>query len=174
MIVWLIGLSGAGKTTIGRRMYEKIKPEVPNATFLDGDMLRDVWGDSLGHTIAARNVNAHRISNLCLMLDKQGIHVIATVLSIFPEWQAWNRQNFHHYFEVYLDAPMDLLRSRDSKGLYAGAEAGNIKNVVGVDLPFPPPVAPDMTLSKDILVQSPDAISDMIIEALPPGLGTAR
>tara|TARA_B100000686_G_C16258385_1_gene697969 strand:- start:215 stop:679 length:465 start_codon:yes stop_codon:yes gene_type:complete len=152
-------------------MYEKVKPEISNLIFLDGDILRDVWGDSLGHTIEARNVNAHRISNLCLMLDKQGIHVIGAVLSIFPEWQSWNRQNFSQYFEVYLDAPMDLLRSRDSKGLYAGAEAGNIENVVGVDLPFPPPVSPDMTLGKDILSQSPDLISDMIIKALPPGLG---
>ena len=174
MIIWLIGLSGAGKTTIGRCLYKRIKSENSNLVFLDGDILRDVWGDSLGHTIAGRNVNAHRISNLCLMLDKQGIHVVAAVLSMFPEWQAWNRQSFSQYFEVYLDAPMDLLRTRDTKGLYAGAEAGTIENVVGVDLPFPPPAAPDMTLDSDSLVQSPYEISDMIIEALPPGLGKPR
>ena len=142
--------------------------------FLDGDNLREVWGDSLGHTVAARNVNAHRISNLSLMLDQQGIHVVAAVLSMFPDWQVWNRENFSQYFEVYLDAPRDLLRERDSKGLYAGAEAGTIENVVGGDLPYPPPPAPDLTLGGDVLRQSPEAISDMIFAALPPGLGRHR
>ena len=171
MIVWLNGLLGAGKTTIGQRLFDKIRPENSNLVFLDGDNLRDVWGDSLGHTIEARNVNAHRISNLCRMLDKQGISVIAAVLSMFPDWQDWNRQNFSEYFEVFLDAPPDLLRERDSKGLYAGAEAGTIENVVGVDLPFPRPAAPDLIVGGDMLRQSPNSIADRIIEAVPRKLG---
>jgi adenylyl-sulfate kinase len=173
MIIWLIGLSGAGKTTIAQSLYEKLKPGNPDLVFLDGDNLRDVWGDSLGHTVKARNVNAHRISHLCHMLDKQGINVIAAVLSMFPEWQDWNRQNFTEYFEVYLDAPMELLRERDSKGLYAGAEAGTIDNVVGIDLPFSQPVAPELILDGDVLRQPPETIANMILKALPPKLGEA-
>jgi adenylylsulfate kinase len=108
------------------------------------------------------------------MLDKQGIHVIAAVLSMFPEWQDWNRRNFTKYFEVYLDAPLDLLRERDTKGLYAGAEAGTIENVVGIDLPFPPPVAPDLILDGEELRQSPETISNKILAILPPKLGETR
>ncbi len=174
MIIWLIGLSGAGKTTIGQCLYDKLKPGNADLVFLDGDNLRDVWGDSLGHTVEARNVNAHRISHLCHMLDKQGIHVIAAVLSMFPEWQDWNRRNFTKYFEVYLDAPLDLLRERDTKGLYAGAEAGTIENVVGIDLPFPPPVAPDLILDGEELRQLPETISNKILAILPPKLGETR
>ena len=88
MVVWLIGLSGAGKTTLGRLLHQRLAARLPNLVFLDGDDLRDVWGDNLGHSIEARRVNAHRISHLCRLLDRQGIHVIAAVLSMFPEWQA--------------------------------------------------------------------------------------
>lgn len=167
MIVWLIGLSGAGKTTIGRELYNQLSPAHPNLVFLDGDVLRDVWGDSLGHTVEARAMNAHRISHLCRMLDRQNIHVVAAVLSMFPEWQAWNRKNFSHYFEVFLDASMPLLKARDNKDIYGPAEAGKIQNVVGVDLPFPRPPEPDLVLQDDQLMSPPSPIATRILRALP-------
>ena len=172
MIVWLIGMSGAGKTTVGKLLYRRLKPTTPNLVFLDGDDLRDVWGDSLGHTVEARRTNAQRISQLCRMLDRQGIHAIATVLSIFPDWQKWNRENFSQYLQVYLDVPMDVLRERDTKDLYANAEAGRIKNVVGVDIAFPAPVGSDLIISGAEATESAEKIADRVLARLPTQLGS--
>lgn len=173
MVVWLIGLSGAGKTTVGRLLYERLKPHHPNLVFLDGDLLREVWGGNLGHTVEERGVNAHRISHLCRMLDRQDIHVIAAVLSMFPEWQAWNRRTFTSYFEAFLDVPMEVLQQRDTKHLYARATRGEIANVVGVDLPFPAPANADLVLSGDTVLEPPDHLADRIARSLPAPLGGA-
>jgi cytidine diphosphoramidate kinase len=162
MVIWLIGLSGAGKTTIGRLLYQRVRPRHDNLVFLDGDLLREVWGDRLGHTIEARRVNAHRISHLCRLLDAQGIHVIAAVLSAFPEWQAWNRANFSQYFEIFLDVPMEELRRRDTKELYAKAERGEKTDVIGVDLPFPRPLHADLVIGGAGSLAAPSEIADRI------------
>ncbi len=166
MILWLIGKSGAGKSTIAQLLYEELKPSHPNMVLLDGDILREIWGDQLGHTIEDRRINAQRISYLCKMLDQQGIHAIAAVLSIFPEWQRWNRDHFSSYYEIFLDASMETLRKRDSKGLYAKAESGKLKHVVGVDIPFPRPVNPDLTISPDEIAASPSEIAAKIVANL--------
>lgn len=168
MVIWLIGLSGAGKTTIGQRLYTLIKARHANTVYLDGDILRDVWGDRLGHTVEARCLNAHRISHLCKMLDDQGIHVVASVLSLFPEWQAWNRQTFTRYFEVFIDVPLDVLRTRDPRGLYRDRDAGQIGDVVGIDIPFPVPANADMTVNNSCHRPDPEAIADQILEAIGP------
>jgi cytidine diphosphoramidate kinase len=167
VIIWLIGLSGAGKTTIGTRLAEHLANQLPGLVYLDGDILREVWGNDLGHDIADREVNAGRASRLCRMLDRQGIHVVASVLSIFPEWQKWNRDNFTQYYEVFLDVPMEVLRARDTKGLYAAADRGEQTNVVGVDIPFPRPENPDLVLENFGATATPEAVVRRILEALP-------
>jgi adenylylsulfate kinase-like enzyme len=165
VIVWLIGLSGAGKTTVGTRLAARLRTRCPNVVYLDGDVLRDVWGDRLGHDVAGREVNAARLSHLCRMLDKQGIHVVAAVLSVFPQWRAWNRSNLSRYFEVFLDAPMDVLVERDTKGLYGKALRGHLSNVVGVDIPFPRPENSDLTLDTSGRDGTPDDLVERILAA---------
>lgn len=162
MIIWLIGLSGAGKTTIGHILYDKIKKENSNTVFLDGDILRDVWGDQLGHDIEGRRKNAERFTRLCQMLDRQGIHVVAAILSIFPEERRKNRDIFSRYFEVFIDTPMEELMRRDSKGLYAKAAAGEIQNVVGFDIPMPRVETWDMIVSAPDVLREPEYIAEEI------------
>ena len=111
-------------------------------------------------------MNAHRISHLCRLLDRQGIDVIAAVLSMFPDWQAWNRANFEHYFEVFLDVPMATLRARDNKDLYARAERGELQNVVGVDLDFPRPANPDLLIDGANALRPAATIADIIAARL--------
>lgn len=121
MVIWLIGLSGSGKTTIGKEVFRLWKKNSQQTIFLDGDEMRNIFNNenfTSDYSVKERKLNAERISRLCLWLDNYNINVVASVLSIFPEMQDWNRKNFKEYFEVYLDVPLEILIERDSKDLY--------------------------------------------------------
>jgi adenylyl-sulfate kinase len=149
MVIWIIGLSGAGKTTLAREVIRRARAKGATAVLVDGDAVRELFGNDLDFSIEGRRANARRISRLCHFLDQQGIHVVCAVLSLFPESQQWNRDNYRAYHEVFIDTPMQALQDRDSKGLYAKALRGDIQNVVGVDIPFPPPRRPDVIIHND-------------------------
>lgn len=149
MVIWFVGLSGSGKTTLGREVKRQWSAMEPNTVLLDGDELRaflqhDKSADA--YTVAGRRLNAERAAALCEMLDQQGINVVCCMLAIFPDILALNRARFKKYFEVFMDAPLEALQRRDVKGLYAAARAGCSPNVVGIDIPFPRPVSPDMVI----------------------------
>lgn len=91
MVIWLIGLSGSGKTFFGEALYMEVRKKHPNTVFLDGDMIREVMGGDLGYSMEDRKKNADRICRIGLMLEKQDIHVICAILSLFPE----SRERFH-------------------------------------------------------------------------------
>lgn len=158
MVTWMIGLSRAGKTTLSKLLYDELKPQVNNLVLLDGDIIRELFRNDVDHSIEGRRKNAERISHLSKFLSDQNIHVIAAVLSIFPEWQAWNRENIVDYQEIYIKASMEALEKRDSNGLYSQAKAGNIKNVVGVDIPFPEPKNPDLIIENNLERSNFDSI----------------
>jgi len=149
MVIWVIGLSGSGKTTLAKALYDRLKPKMPNLVRLDGDVIRALFGNDVDHTIEGRRKNAERLSHLSKFLADQGIHVIAAVLSIFPEWQKWNRANIADYAEVYLKTSLEILKKRDKNNLYLPAIQGKLKNVVGVDIPFPEPKNPDLVIDNN-------------------------
>ncbi|MDR7306043.1 adenylyl-sulfate kinase [Rhodoferax saidenbachensis] len=146
MVFWIIGLAGAGKTTIAKAVYAELKAKHPSTVLLDGDAIREIMGGDLGFTLEDRRKNGWRICRMCKYLDDQGINVVCATLSQFHEQQAWNREHLNSYYEVFVDVEMEELIRRDQKGLYSGALAGKITNVVGVDMPFPPPEFPDLVL----------------------------
>lgn len=149
VVIWIIGLSGAGKTTVGRELVRQWRLTAPNCVLLDGDELREVFGhnrDDTAYTVNGRRLNAERMTALCSLLDRQGINVVCCILSLFPEMRAGNRTRFSRYFEVFLDAPLTALRRRDPKGIYAAAESGTERNVVGVDIPFERPATSDVVI----------------------------
>lgn len=149
MVIWIIGLSGTGKTTLANLVVERIRGLNGKVVLLDGDLIRTLFGNDVDHTIEGRRRNAERLSVLSKFLADQGIHVVAAVLSIFPEWRLWNRENIPDYSEVYIKASMQTLLRRDIKNLYARAMNGEISNVVGVDIPFPEPESPDLVIEND-------------------------
>lgn len=149
MVIWLVGLSASGKTTIGRELWKQWQATEPNTVFLDGDELRAVFGASAHpepYSVEGRRANAERIAELCALLDRQGIHVVCAILSIFEDMREANRTRFSRYFEVFLDAPLETVERRDPKGLYAAARRGEMSDVVGVDIPFPTPTNPDLRI----------------------------
>ncbi|HLF18609.1 MAG TPA: adenylyl-sulfate kinase [Candidatus Omnitrophota bacterium] len=166
MVIWIIGLSGAGKTTIGRKLRDRLAAMGRPVVFFDGDIFRNIMGDDLGHTIEERKKNAQRICRFCQYLEKQGIDVVFALLSLFPESQEWNRKNLSQYFEVYLDVSMDTVMKRDPKGLYKKALAGEITHVVGVDINFEPPLHPDLVVNNDDERVDHGGIVDAIMEGL--------
>ena len=145
VVIWIIGLSGAGKTTLGREVARQWRALSPNCVLLDGDELREVFrhnATETSYTLGGRRVNADRMTALCSLLDGQGINVVCCILSIFSEMRAANRDRFSRYFEVFLDARLDALKARDTKGLYAGKS----RDVVGVDIPFERPTDSDLVI----------------------------
>ena len=101
-----------------------------------------------------------------MCIRDRGIDVVCAVLSIFPDWLAWNRNNILDYFEVYVRVPFDILLTRETKGLYRRAIAGEINNVVGVDIEFPEPIAPDLIIDNDIELTSFAEMGDKILKAV--------
>jgi len=149
MVIWLVGLSGAGKTTLGREMVRQWRQGASNVVLLDGDEVRQLFAHHSGHdpyTVEGRRINAERLVALCEMLDRQGIHVVCCVLSIFGDMRRANRNRFSRYFEIFLDASLEAVTRRDVKGLYAAAKRGEQRNVVGVDIPFERPTTSDLVI----------------------------
>ena len=150
MVIWIIGLSGAGKTTLANELVERLRNDNLKVVLLDGDIIRNLFKNDVDHTIDGRRRNAERISVLSAFLAKEGIHVVAAVLSIFPEWQDWNRKNIPDYTEIYLKVSLDTLLKREIKNLYGAALKGEMKNVVGIDIPFPEPVKCDLVINNEL------------------------
>ncbi|WP_415755838.1 adenylyl-sulfate kinase [Pseudomonas leptonychotis] len=149
MVIWLIGLSGSGKTTLGKEIVSQWKTSAPNTVLVDGDEVRRIFRQdtqAADYSMAGRRLNAERIFELCAWLDAQNINVVCSILSIFPDLRARNREQFQRYFEVYLNPPMQTLLERDTKGLYRKALAGEMNDMVGVDIAFPAPTAADLEI----------------------------
>lgn len=148
-VFWFTGLSGAGKTTIGKLFFSALRGQAASAVFLDGDILREVFGNDLGHSREERLISAMRNSRLCRMLSDQGIDVVCATISMFRECQEWNRANIPRYHEIYLRVPMSVLVERDQKQLYSRARRGEVKDVMGIDLPVEEPDSPELIIDND-------------------------
>ena len=144
-LYWITGYSGAGKTTIGRELHQILKQYKDASAIIDGDEIREVFGNDLGYTREDRFKNAMRIAKLCKMLTSQGIDVVCCTVSMFEDVRSWLRENSDNYIEVYLKVPEDVLLSRDQKGLYSERQL----NVAGVDLILEEPQNPDIIIENE-------------------------
>jgi adenylylsulfate kinase len=165
-VVWVTGLSGSGKTTLCRAIRELMQPQRAGIILLDGDIVREAFGEDLGYTLADRRTQLRRLQGLARLLAEQGLLVLVAAVYADPEILARNRERLPGYVEVYLESSLDALRRRDTKGLYARAARGEIRDVVGVDLPWLPPAHPDLVFNTD-RHEDPREMARLVIAAMP-------
>lgn len=167
MVIWLIGMSASGKTTIAQEMIKVLRRDNGKSwVLIDGDAFRNIMAEDLGHSVPARKKNADRLCALCAFFESQGINVLACVLSIFHESQDWLRDNIKDYKQVYLKVDYKILKERDNKQLYKRAERGEIEDVVGVQIPFPEPKKSDFILVNDKNDVSPTELAQRVLQGL--------
>lgn len=169
MVVWIVGISGAGKTTLAAAVVASARTRGAPVVLVDGDVVREIFGNDLGHTIEDRRRNGDRICRLCKFLDDQQVHVVCAILSLFPETRAWNRRHISNYFEVFIDAPLADVVARDVKGIYGRYHRGEITNVAGMDIAFPEPTDAEIRIhndgSKDVLMSWVEPIVNHLLSA---------
>jgi len=167
MVIWLIGLSKSGKTTIAKKLIKSLNAKKKTNFFhLDGDVIRKIYNDKLGHSIKDRKINAMRISKICKLLSDQKINVVASVLSNFPYWQKWNKKNIKNYKQVFLKVDLSILLLRDKQKLYQKAINKKIKNVVGIDIKFKKPIKSSIVINNNKNLKNVNPVVEEIIKKL--------
>lgn len=165
-VIWITGLSGAGKSTITSALVPMLKAEGRQVVMLDGDELRAVFGvvnpSETNHGREGRLALAMQYAHLCKLLAEQGVTVVIATISLFKEVHTWNRTNLPGYFEVYLKVPLEELRRRDPKGIYKRFDDGNLTHVAGLDLAIDEPLDPDLLLEFDSKVNPTQSAKKII------------
>lgn len=149
MIIWITGISGSGKTTLALQLIKKLKIKNKNIVNVDGDSIRDLFGNDLKYDIQSRITQIKRIQKLCIFLNRQKIITVVSALYSSEELLNWNRKNFKKYFEIYLKTSIDLAIKRDVKGLYKKFKEKKEKNIVGLDIPWNESVKCDLKVDMD-------------------------
>lgn len=149
VLYWITGLAGAGKTTIGNRLYYEMKKEQDNIVLLDGDILKQIVNDNPGYSVEERRQRAFKYAKLCKSLTDQGLVVICCTIAMFNEVREWNRNNNKGYVEIFVNTPMEVLNKRDQKGIYSAYQKGEVRDIVGKDVDVELPINPDIEIIND-------------------------
>lgn len=160
--IWFTGLSGAGKSTIAEILDPKLREIGMKVESLDGDVIRTNLSKGLGFSKEDRDLNVLRVGFVCDLLTRNGVVVIASLISPYEEIRQKNRALIGNYIEVHVATPIDECANRDPKGLYKKAYAGEIKGFTGIDDPYEDPVNPEIVL--DTLNNTPEQCADIVIK----------
>jgi adenylylsulfate kinase len=151
--LWFTGLSGSGKSTIACALEQALVNQKVNCYRLDGDNVRFGLNKNLGFSAEDREENIRRISEVCKLFSDAGVVTLSSFISPYSKDRDDGR-DLHKdaglpFFEVYVDAPLEVCEDRDPKGLYKKARAGEIKGFTGIDDPYEAPTSPDLVLKTD-------------------------
>jgi adenylylsulfate kinase len=145
-VLWLTGLSGAGKSTIAAKLAPALAERGHRVELLDGDEVRTNLCQGLGFTREDRDTNIARIGYVAGKLAKHGVAVLVAAISPYQQARDRVRAQVDTFVEVHVAAPVAICAQRDPKGLYAKALAGELHNFTGVSDPYEPPLAPELVL----------------------------
>ena len=152
-VIWLTGLSGAGKTTIAKGLEKKLYEQGYLSQVLDGDNIRSGINNNLGFSEDDRLENIRRIAEVSKLLINSGIITINSFISPTNNIRKIAKEIIgkENFIEIFINAPLSVCESRDTKGLYKKARDGKIKNFTGIDSPFEAPINPNIELKTDKL-----------------------
>lgn len=172
-VLWLTGLSGAGKTTIAQALVSRLTAAGAEAELIDGDVMRQVFPGT-GFSRADRDAHVRRIGYLASRLEAHGTTVVASLISPYRDSRAFVRAACRRFVEIHVATDLAECERRDPKGLYRKARAGEITQFTGLDDPYEPPDAAEIVI--DTMTESAAAAADRILAWLrqPPAAKDAR
>lgn len=151
--IWFTGMSGAGKSTLSQRLIARLQ-EAGGETgvkveLLDGDIVRTHLSKGLGYSREDRDTNIRRIGFVSGLLARNGVIAIVAAISPYRETREEVKRGIANFVEVYVECPLDVLVSRDVKGLYKQALAGTVEHFTGISDPYEPPLNPCVVVHSD-------------------------
>ncbi len=153
--IFFTGLSGAGKTVLSQALFAKLQSlGIKNVSVLDSDATRRILGKELGFSKEDRNLNIKRLGFVASEITKVNGIAICAAIAPYAEAREENRQlisQYGGYIEIYVDTSFQECAKRDTKGLYARAIRGELKNFTGFDDPYEPPLYPEIRIDTALL-----------------------
>jgi adenylyl-sulfate kinase len=144
--LWFTGLSGAGKSTLAEYLTPALRERGVPVEVLDGDEVRENLSKGLGFSKEDRDTNIRRIGYVANLLSRNGVCAITAAISPYQALRDEIRGKTKTFVEVYVEAPLEVVEERDTKGLYKKARAGEIKNFTGISDPYEAPTKPEITV----------------------------
>ncbi len=168
IVVWMTGLSGAGKSTLAQGLTKELTSRGFLTKMLDGDDVRNGINNNLGFSEADRYENIRRVAEISKLFMDCGIICISSFISPTNDIRDMVRSIIgkYDYFEVFVNAPIEVCESRDVKGLYEKARKGEIKDFTGIDSPFNIPENPSIVINTDS--QSAEESINKLVDILLP------
>jgi len=165
-VIWLTGLSGAGKSSIANQVEKKLYARGRHTYLLDGDNVRHGLNRDLGFTDADRTENIRRVAEVSKLMVDAGLIVMVSFISPFRAEREMARKLMGEgeFFEIFIDTPLQVAEQRDPKGLYKKARRGELKHFTGIDSPYEAPEYPDLRI--DTTTSSIDQAAEHIVALL--------
>ena len=162
--LWFTGLPCSGKSVLADAIAEDLRKRGIKVERLDGDIVRKSLTRDLGFTEEDRNKNIERVTFVAKLLTRNGVAVLASFVSPYNKIRAYSRKEIENYILVYVKCSLEECETRDVKGMYKKARAGEIKDFTGIDHPFEEPDNPDIIVETD--KQTVNESKEIVLKAL--------